>query len=495
MVRTLFSRIPDITAADPLAASAGPGSEYYSASPPAPVPRTPWAGQQVAAAAAAAAAERERAAEEGAAGGAATADALAAAAEEEGSSGAPAGGEPSSAIEDAEPATPPPKPPTQPEATAGEEAAAATADGEAAVVTAEGGTEGEDEEDADAAGPGAPYGVGCLYEVLRFLIGLIDPSEPHNPPPVRAFALAALHAAMQAGGQPLGQVAALSSLLSESLSYSLITNIECAYGASADEAPPAEVVSLVLRCCEQLFSVVGILASPQQEALILRVHLALLKSKTLHHDKRLIVLESVMSLVALPRLPLHMYAAYDCNLMRADVLTQMAECLATAAKPEKGQAVDSANLLALEALIDLLAASAEEDEEGEGGDGEAAASLLETRVRKTQIQSAAAKFNEKPKKGMEEFQALGLLSTPLEASQCAAFFRATPQLSKQALGDFLSGPEVGRHAHSPIAQAHPHTPFHPFQAHPQTHPIPIPRTHESTPHQQNGRLPGASPPP
>ena len=458
MVRTLFSRIPDITAADPLAASAGPGSEYYSASPPAPVPRTPWAGQQVAAAAAAAAAERERAAEEGAAGGAATADALAAAAEEEGSSGAPAGGEPSSAIEDAEPATPPPKPPTQPEATAGEEAAAATADGEAAVVTAEGGgTEGEDEEDADAAGPGAPYGVGCLYEVLRFLIGLIDPSEPHNPPPVRAFALAALHAAMQAGGQPLGQVAALSSLLSESLSYSLITNIECAYGASADDAPPAEVVSLVLRCCEQLFSVVGILASPQQEALILRVHLALLKSKTLHHDKRLIVLESVMSLVALPRLPLHMYAAYDCNLMRADVLTQMAECLATAAKPEKGQAVDSANLLALEALIDLLAASAEEDEEGEGGDGEAAASLLETRVRKTQIQSAAAKFNEKPKKGMEEFQALGLLSTPLEASQCAAFFRATPQLSKQALGDFLSGPEVGRHAHSPIAQAHPHT--------------------------------------
>ena len=161
----------------------------------------------------------------------------------------------------------------------------------------------------------------------------------------------------------------------------------------------------------------------------------------------------------------------------------------------RGQAVDSANLLALEALIDLLAASAEEDEEGEGGDGEAAASLLETRVRKTQIQSAAAKFNEKPKKGMEEFQALGLLSTPLEASQCAAFFRATPQLSKQALGDFLSGPEVGRHAHSPIAQAHPHTPFHPFQAHPQTHTIPIPRTHESTPHQQNGRLPGASPPP
>ena len=35
----------------------------------------------------------------------------------------------------------------------------------------------------------------------------------------------------------------------------------------------------------------------------------------------------------------------------------------------------------------------------------------------------------------------GDLKTPLDANECATLLRATPQLSKAALGDFLSGPE------------------------------------------------------
>ena len=97
-------------------------------------------------------------------------------------------------------------------------------------------------------------------------------------------------------------------------SYALIANIECAYGASADEAPPAEILALVLKCCQQLLSTIGVLASAQQEALLSRVHLALLKSKTIAADKRLILLESIQHLTALPQLPLHMYAHTPCPL-------------------------------------------------------------------------------------------------------------------------------------------------------------------------------------
>ena len=345
MVRTLFSRIPAITAANPAAAAAG-ASDSPTPSP-AVAARTPWAGQQVAAMAAARAdasdsksdsrtvsqtdsasalappveasvqgeevivtLPRQTAPEAGDE-AAAAAGGVAAASEGSGGNGddeaSGGGGE----EEAGAPCTPPPRRTLSRESAAAEDAVAvedgaAGAGLEPAAVSEEYSKEG--------GGRAAPYGVGCLYEVLRFLVGLVDPAEAHNSPPVRAFALAALLAAMQAGGAPLGQTSALSSLLADSLAYSLIANVECAYGTSIDEAPPAEVLSLILKCAQQLLATVGVLADAQQEALIIRVHIALLNSRTLSTDKRLIVLEALPCLLALPKLPLRLFAGYDCNL-------------------------------------------------------------------------------------------------------------------------------------------------------------------------------------
>ena len=112
------------------------------------------------------------------------------------------------------------------------------------------------------------------------------------------------------------------------------------------------------------------------------------------------------------------YAAYDCNLRRTDLLAGLASALADASRPAAGSAIDSANLLALEAVTDLLRASADVTDAivdiTEGGPvvavaPSAAASadvekLLETRATKTRVQTAAAVFNEKPKRGMEALQ-------------------------------------------------------------------------------------------
>lgn len=230
MVRTLFLRIPAITAADPVGAQAG-ASDLASTPPVAA--RTPWAGQQVAAAAAAKAAEAR------------TGEASRSRASDlptitQQPSSEEAGTEPSAepvtldrppseafapdgappvergAVTEVADDTPPPStPPPKHHSGAAAAAAAIAAAAAAAPVDAAGGNAAAG---ADGA-PAVPYGVGCLYEVLRFLVGLIDPTEPHNPPPVRAFALAALLAAMMAGGKPLGGVSALSSLLADSLTY------------------------------------------------------------------------------------------------------------------------------------------------------------------------------------------------------------------------------------------------------------------------------------
>lgn len=95
-----------------------------------------------------------------------------------------------------------------------------------------------------------PYGVGSLYEVMRFLISLVDPGEAHNPTNVREFGLSLLYVAMQArasseracsaapvhrlpcsrtlqaAGASLARVPALALLLSDDFTFALISNIE-----------------------------------------------------------------------------------------------------------------------------------------------------------------------------------------------------------------------------------------------------------------------------
>ena len=49
---------------------------------------------------------------------------------------------------------------------------------------------------------------------------------------------------------------------------------------------------------------------------------------------------------ALSALPLRLYAAYDCNLRRTDLLTHLSAALAEAARPTSGMALDGGNVRA-----------------------------------------------------------------------------------------------------------------------------------------------------
>ena len=95
---------------------------------------------------------------------------------------------------------------------------------------------------------------------------------------------------MQAGGPALANVPALSSLLSHDLALGLIMNAEACGGIGTEEGEVGvafawrakhQLLSLVLMCCYQLFLVLGVQGTLQEETLVHRVYLKLLNNKSL----------------------------------------------------------------------------------------------------------------------------------------------------------------------------------------------------------------------
>ena len=162
--------------------------------------------------------------------------------------------------------------------------------------------------------------MGCLHEVLRFLVLLVDPNEPQNPQAVK-FGLALLHVALQAGGPALANVPALSSLLSHDLALGLIMNAEACGSIGTEEGEVGvafawrakhQLLSLVLMCCYQLFLVLGVQGTLQEETLVHRIYLKLLNNKSLMEgremrDQREMLMEMLLQLCELPQLPLRLY--------------------------------------------------------------------------------------------------------------------------------------------------------------------------------------------
>ena len=326
-----------------------------------------------------------------------------------------------------------------------------------------------------------PHGAGCLHEVLRFLVLLCDPNDAQNPQAVREFGLSLLHVALQAGGPALAGVPALSALLANDLALALIMNAEASGGnggasgagnggggSDVDEGsvPAHELLSLVLMCVYQLFLVLGVQGTLQEEALLHRIYLKLLNNKTLmeareHRDQREMVFEMLLQLCELPQLPLELYTHFDCDKRRTDMLDDLAKALSRAAFPVGGPP-DAGHLLSVEALLAIVRATCAvppapeppgaEPPSGETATGAAAAAepsaqlvaaaaqLRQNKASKRAVAKIAEAFNTKPKHGIKALEESGLLSVPLVPAELATFLRETVQLDKAVLGDYLSDP-------------------------------------------------------
>jgi brefeldin A-resistance guanine nucleotide exchange factor 1 len=115
-------------------------------------------------------------------------------------------------------------------------------------------------DDAETGGEGAPssagpYGGACLFEVLRFFLGLLDGSNPNiaKGPAVREFGLSLLLAALRAGGLPLGRTPPFSSLLEDELCLALIRSAEAeAVPPGAAAVRESAALGLTLQCAAEV---------------------------------------------------------------------------------------------------------------------------------------------------------------------------------------------------------------------------------------------------
>ena len=257
---------------------------------------------------------------------------------------------------------------------------------------------------------------------------------------------------MQAGGAPLGQTAALASLLADSLAYALIANVEASYvtapapapkddggrlrrgrPAAGRAAPSSPVLALLLRCTQQLLSTVGILASDRQEALLRRVYVALLTRKEMPTEKRYIVLEALPGLFAtLPAQPLQLFAAaYDsCSGARGDMLSAPPRRRARRGalprrrghlharprgSPRRPRGLDLRGRCRLP-----TSRRRPTPPPAPRRRRLSAASLVALREAKVVVSAAARTFNDKPKHGLEQIQTLGLVASPPDAPEARA---------------------------------------------------------------------------
>ena len=65
------------------------------------------------------------------------------------------------------------------------------------------------------------------------------------------------------------------------------------------------------------------------------------------------------------------------------------------------------------------------------------------------ITAGTEQFNKSPSVGLTFLQEQGILTTPLDPSQVAAFFRQNPALSKHMLGEYL-----GSRSHGDVLEAY-----------------------------------------
>ncbi|KFM23960.1 ARF guanine-nucleotide exchange factor GNOM [Auxenochlorella protothecoides] len=266
------------------------------------------------------------------------------------------------------------------------------------------------------------YGPDCVREIL-------------------AFGLRLLLVVLDAAGPALTQHADLAALLAADLPRAM-------FEAGAD-APPTRLAAL---CCATLalHARLGARAIVQVEALVRLLLLPLAEGRGgAGPERQRVALEGLLDLCRQPGFAAELYLAADCRVERADLLQDICALLSKTAQPGGGgggeawAGGDSAQTLALEGLLALLASL---DDVAEGGGASdidpGVPRLLDSPGHyvdrlKSLLASAAEHYNRDPKKGLQYAQAARLLPPTLDPATLARFLRCCPGLNEAAVGEAL----------------------------------------------------------
>ncbi len=327
-----------------------------------------------------------------------------------------------------------------------------------------------------------PYSLPSIRELFRVLVALLDPHDKQHPDSFRAMALRIIDVALQVAGPSIARHPTLANLARDDLCRHLFQlvrseNMLILHESLIVSGTLLATCRTVLKLQQELFlSYLVACLHPRVEiprepgidpSLYVGVPQApkLVKSSQPQNgsgrstpvpvkdrqklgleggarkpDAREAMVESVGALARIPSFMVELFVNYDCEIDRSDLCEDMVGLLSRNSLPDSATwSTTSVPPLCLDALLGYIQFIAErlEDEPAFNGypDPE---QLREQRRKKKIIIYGAAKFNEKPNKGLEYLHAQGIIKDTNDAESVAAFLKGTTRIQKKMLGEFIS---------------------------------------------------------
>ncbi|MQL77395.1 hypothetical protein Taro_009810 [Colocasia esculenta] len=313
--------------------------------------------------------------------------------------------------------------------------------------------------------PQGGYGARCMVDIFHFLCSLLNVVEVVDSAEgfgsmcfdedIQLFALILINSAIELGCESVGRHPKLLRMVQDDLFHHLIH-----YGTRTSPLVLSMICSTVLNLYHFLRRSLRL----QLEAFFTFVLLRTAAGTFGVHLQEVAV-EGLISFCRQPTFVIEMYVNYDCDPVRRDIFEEIVRLLCKTAFPVNSP-LGPMQVQAFEGLTAMIAAIVENMDfdrspEGEcyqmqisefspfwtercddGGDNhEAWVDFVRTRkFKKKKVMMAANHFNRDEKKGLEYLRISHLVADPPDAKSLACFFRYTPDLDKNKIGDYLGDP-------------------------------------------------------
>jgi brefeldin A-resistance guanine nucleotide exchange factor 1 len=300
-------------------------------------------------------------------------------------------------------------------------------------------------------GPGAPYGLPCIRELLRVLVALVNPHDAQYTDQVRMVALDVLEVVLEVAGRSFERFLTLRALITEDL----CRNIFQLLGTET-----LQLLAQAIRAIELILLLLPTRTRFQRELYVSMLHRRLAGSagiplhKTtsivvqsklnLRPEAREMLVDSLLRTVLDESIIAEIWLNYDCEIGADDTLENSVELLCKYVTPEVARQAPGAARKAMEGLIRILKRLGERSFVAVVDSNVLPEALLKQKKQKRLLQEGASKFNENPKDGIKFVQDNGIIpkEDSLDPEQfnlmLAQFLQTTPLLNKQVLGEFLS---------------------------------------------------------
>ncbi|CAH2043190.1 unnamed protein product, partial [Iphiclides podalirius] len=331
-----------------------------------------------------------------------------------------------------------------------------------------------------------PYGLVCVRELFRFVVSLCNPLEAGNSGAMVQLGLALAATALEVCADRLPAHPALLRQVQDPLARNLLSLLD---------TERISIFALDLQISFLMFEALRHHLKYQMEAFFRKIieivsadtSKSIYELKEIHH----LALESLAQMFRIPGLCTELYLNYDCDVYCANVFEELTKLLAKNVVSSSAYNIHALSLEALMTIVEAVEAgtseradasetdaaeAAEGEREGEGRCGHVSlelggleeslagdhvahdighfldarpgrhvpsaplpteAELDNIRNIKKWVSQGTELFNQKPERGIEFLQEHGVLASPLDPHQVAAFLRENPDLDKKMIGEYI----------------------------------------------------------